>query len=74
MDTAFLSMYKDDKLLNGVVPETSDVIEGRTSCYIDAVSGFMARSSYELLHREKLDVQYMRVEDVTAAWKEVRAT
>ncbi len=74
VDTAFLSMYKGDKLLNGVAPETSDIVEGRTSCYIDAVSGFMAKSSYELLHREKINMEYTQVGDVTAAWKKVRAT
>lgn len=74
VDTAFLSMYKDDKLLNGVVPETSDVVEGRTSCYIDAVSGFMAKSSYERIRREELDMRYLRIEDVRTAWEKVRAT
>lgn len=74
VDTAFLSMYKSDKLLNGVVPETADIVEGRTSCYIDAVSGFMSKSSYELLHREKLNMSYTQAEDLRTAWKKVRAT
>lgn len=74
VDTAFLSTYKKDKLLNGVVPETSDVVEGRTSCYIDAVSGFVAKSSYELLHREKLDMEYTQVEEVREAWRKVRVS
>lgn len=66
VDTAFLSQYADDPILKNVRPETKDIVEGRTSMYIDLVTHTAARSSYDGYP------VMLQAEDVASAWRAVR--
>lgn len=68
VDTAFLAMYRDDPMLAGALPETGDIVEGRTSCYVDLVEGFAAKSSYETTKRVPLERGRFDAE----TWRKVR--